>query len=129
VQFRVRLPSPGREVPQLAQMLSLGVHRPNGTHLWFERAAGPGLGPAGNELWYSSSSVRLQSRVFGSPASSEGSKEPHGRTEMKSAQIKEIMAKATDQLVAALQQGHSETLILAAAHSRASVAGRRGRFL
>jgi hypothetical protein len=48
---------------------------------------------------------------------------------MKSAQIKKITEKATDQLVAALQQGHSQTLILAAAHSRASAAGRRGRFL
>jgi antirestriction protein ArdC len=51
-----------------------------------------------------------QSRFFGSSDSSEGTKSPHRRTEMKSQQIKEITEKATEQLVAALLQGHSETL-------------------
>src|ERR1700693_5038890 len=57
-----------------------------------------------------SSSILLRTRSFGSPASGEGTKSPHRRTEMKSQQIKEITEKATEQLVAELNAGRSNAL-------------------
>jgi hypothetical protein len=54
--------------------------------------------------------VLLGTRSFGSPAPSEGTKSPHKRTKMKSEQINEITDKATEQLVASLNSGHSEAL-------------------
>src|SRR5260221_10962575 len=55
-------------------------------------------------------SVLLPMRSFGSPASGEGTKSRTGDRKMKSEQIKEITDRATEQLVAALKAGHSETL-------------------
>src|SRR5260221_1925274 len=49
-------------------------------------------------------------RSFGSPASGEGTQPRTGDRKMKSEQIKEITDRATEQLVAALKAGHSETL-------------------
>src|SRR6185295_17396144 len=58
----------------------------------------------------SSTPVLLKPRSFGSRSSSEGTKSPHRRTEMKPEQIKEITEKASQQLVAALNAGPSDAL-------------------
>jgi len=56
-----------------------------------------------------SSSVLLEPRRIGSPALCEGTNPRTGERKMKSEQIKEITDRAAEQLVAALNAGHSET--------------------
>ncbi len=48
--------------------------------------------------------------VIGSSVLGEGTKSPHRRTQHENDQIKEIISKATEQLIAALNEGRSETL-------------------
>jgi antirestriction protein ArdC len=60
----------------------------------------------------SSSSIHLQSRPFGSRFQVREAEPRSGERKMKSEQIKEITDRAAEQLLAALQAGHSEALTI-----------------